>query len=368
MKKRRTTSGWSMLAVAGVGMTVLGGCRIDCDERYCDFVRAGAAGIFAWEYDCCLDPDSAACVDRAIRYQRLAFNAPLMRMACEERNWDRIGELWDEVKAVIPAMPLRVILRDFCGFDVMMGENVATPWEGGDSIILDLGLRPIAGPSPLRPARPGATVPPVTLSGRSISDPVASSSWTTRGGSMLRVDSRGWSSAFAVSGRLTVESENESRVGRRAGDEVDEWCRTLRPTDFQMDLQGPAGTVSLSLDHDFPGNAMAFTARDRGIIGVAVRMDVEATLPPIIGIHFDLDQAYLALPFTIASDGSLDLAGAFDAMSIWPVASPVEAYIRGAMVGDSFDDESTRCADAARGVADHFLALHAGECGLIAGD
>ena len=81
-----------------------GGCEIDCDERYCDFVRAAAGGIYAWEYQCCLEPQGPACEDRAIRYQTLAFGAPSMRMACEERNWDRVGEIWEEVRRVLPAV------------------------------------------------------------------------------------------------------------------------------------------------------------------------------------------------------------------------------------------------------------------------
>ena len=355
-----------ILVTAGLGLTALGGCRIDCDERYCDFVRAGAAGIFAWEYDCCLDPDSDACIDRAMRYQRLAFNAPLMRMACENRNWDRIGELWDEVKAVIPAMPLRVILRDFCGFDVLMGENVATPWEMNDSVVLDIGLRPISGNPPLHPARPGSVPPPAS----SIAPPHQNVSWVVDGGSTLRVDSRGWAAAFSATGRFAVEPSVDGFVGRRAADEVDEWCRKLRPVDFQMQLEGSAGTVSLSLDPDFPGNAMSFTESDRGVIGVAVRMNVEAALPPIIGIHFDLEEAYLTLPFVISPGGELRLGGhgALDAMSIWPVAPALQDYIGGVTPKMAIDDESVRCADAARQVAEHFLALHAGECGLEVGD
>lgn len=366
MKKPRKTSGGMMLAAAGLGMTVLAGCRIDCDERYCDFVRAGAAGIFAWEYDCCLNPDSDACIDRAMRYQRLAFNAPLMRMACEDRNWDRIGELWDEVKAVIPAMPLRVILRDFCGFDVLVGENVATPWEMNDSVVLDIGLRPSLGNPPLRPARPGSGQSPAS----SMAPPHENSSWVVNGGSTLRVDSRGWSAAFAAAGRFAVEPLVDEDTGRRAADEVDEWCRKLRPVDFQMQLEGSAGTVSLSLDPDFPGNTMSFTAPDRGVIGVAVRMNVEAALPPIIGIHFDLEEAYLTLPFTVSAGGELRLGGngAIDAMSIWPVAPALQDYIRGVTPKNIIDDESVRCANAARQVAEHFLALHAGECGLEVGD
>ena len=142
----KTPAGLSKRCLLGcLSLTLVSsvGCEIDCDERYCDFVRAAAGGIYAWEYQCCLEPDSPACEDRGLRYQTLAFSAPAMRMACEERNWDRVGEIWEEVKRVLPVMPLRLIIANFCGFEIGFGENVATPFAVGDSVSVDVSLESI---------------------------------------------------------------------------------------------------------------------------------------------------------------------------------------------------------------------------------
>ena len=360
IKKRSSFSKWCLLGGISLALGSAGGCEIDCDERYCDFVRAAAGGIYAWEYQCCLEPDSPACEDRALRYQTLAFSAPSMRMACEQRNWDRVGEIWHEVKRVLPAMPLRLIIANFCGFDIGFGENVATPFAAGDAVMLDVSL-----------ASAGSNFPWIDQSGHgrrgstggsasTMRSAANRSGWVVRGDSIMEVQTRGATARFDVTGIFSaVES-----VGR--GDDVDDWCRSLHPDELRLLLTGSDGTIRIDLDPTFEGNAMVFTEPDAGVIGVAVRIVMNLEGPLLLSAPFELDAAFLELPFRIEPDGELRLGseGAIDAFDLWPVASLVEAYIVGQNLEDEVGGEDqSSCAVAARVVADHFLNLHESECG-----
>ena len=358
--KRSRFSKWCLSWGILLGLGSSGGCEIDCDQRYCDFVRAAAGGIFAWEHQCCLESGGPACEDRALRYQALAFGAPSMRMACEDRNWDRVGEIWEEVRRVLPAVPLRIILSSFCGFDIHFGENVATPFAAGDRVGVDVGLVPI-GSSDLPtvdgagsgrgPGRGGTTIRPRSAATRN--------GWVVRSGSRVQIDSRGALAGFEASGILSVIESG----GR--GDDLDEWCRTLHPEEFRLQLRGPEGSIGIDLDSSFPGNVMAFTEPDAGVLGVAVRivMDLEGSLVPTG--PFDLDAVFLQVPFRIEPDGGLRLGSVevMDAFDLWPVHRQVEAYIKDLDREGVDEEDPASCALAARVVADHFLGLHASECG-----
>ena len=347
---------WARAAVV-VSMGLAAGCEIDCDQRYCDFVRAAAGGIYAWEYECCLDPDSPACVDRAIRYQALAFGGPAMRMACEEANWDRVGEIWDEVRRAIPAVPLRIILRSFCGIDAAFGENVATPFMSGDSATIDVVLAPvgsIAVPSEDHASAWRRSDPTTTVITRSMEN---RSNWVVQAGSEVRIRWGGSTAGFDVTGVLSVV---ESAIG---GEDLDDWCRRLRPEELRLLLRGPDGTIQIGLDPTFEGNAMAFSDPDAGTIGVAVRIGIELEGAELQAIPFESEPAFLTVPFRIDPDGGLRLGSdlVIDAFDLWPVDPRVEAYLSGTET-TAGDEDQAACAMAARVVADHFLSLHASEC------
>lgn len=358
--RRTRGSGPWVSAILATFMAMGAGCEVDCDERYCDFVRAAAGGIYAWEYECCLDPDSPACIDRAIRYQALAFGAPAMRMACEQENWDRVGEIWDEVKQVIPAVPLRIILRRFCGIDVAFGENVATPFVPGDRVAIDLvlasvGSPPVPSDDQAAPSR-GIDPPATTGEGRSAQ---RRSSWVVRPGSGVRSWWGDSITSFEASGILSVMESSHGSA------DLDDWCRRLRPEELRLVLHGPDGNIRIDLDPTFAGNAMAFSTPDAGVLGIAVRIDLDVDGSGPRSIPFAFEPVFLAIPFRIDPDGGLRLGSAdpIDAFDLWPVASQVEAYFTGVEVPGGESGDQAACALAARGVADHFLSLHASECG-----
>lgn len=350
--------------LAGVLMASAVGCEVDCNERYCDFVRAGAAGIFAWEYDCCLNPDSAACEDRGLRYERIALNAPLMRMACQDGNWERLRELWDEIRGLVPVMPLRIIVRDFCGFDVLAGENVSTPFGPADSMIVDLGLEwdsPLAEPSALA-GRPTVGVAPTRAP-----DPIVCRITEGSTVGIARATGRGSarSMSFSAHGHLELVSSVAPVDGSGTGDDLDPWCRRMDVMAFQLDLQGSYGDLRLDLDPDFVGNALWFTAEDAGVLGVAV--EVSGELDPRWGGvgWWQVAPAWLELPVSRGADGRWRIGDgrALDALDVWPVAGPLKDYLRSGGLGlaDGMDD----CGELAREIADHFVALHVGACGPV---
>ena len=368
---RRAVAGSAIIA----GVLAGTGCEIDCDERYCDFIRAAAGGIYAWEYECCLDPTSPACENRAVRYQALAFNAPAMRIACEERRWERLGEIWDEIRGLIPATPLRLIVREFCGIETTFGENILVPFAAGDSAIVSARLDPVPfeGEPGFRSWSRRPSSMPASVEG--VSGVVGDRAWVVEPGSQVQVDVQGRTFSFALSGSLAVvemaaqpharpNTQPNTQLGE-PGDEVDEWCRRLRPTDLRFALDGLEGRATLVLDPLFEGNGLIFTAPASGVLGAAVRLEFEPAGVATGDVMSGLPPVFLQLPFVLEPDGGLVLGDgrAMAALDLWPVASAVASYLSGGGAGPGSTEPE--CAALARTVADDFLALHASECGHV---
>ncbi len=339
--------------VAGCGL--LGGCAHDCQERYCDVVRAGASGWFAHELQCCRRPDSPGCDDRETRLQVFSVLATQMRAACEDANWNRFRELWNEALPLLPAGLLLVVADDFCdGWD-WAGRNVTTPFAAADVVTASLALDP--APPRLQLARPSGGDGGIAVA-ESVR-PLVEHAWTVRSGSMVSVHAFGETMGFAATGELTVVETFEP--GEIApGDDLESWCRRMKPVAFSLDLDGVGGGVALRLDPGFEGSQVRFDEPRRGVIGVAVTVDAAMSWPGDGPLELSIDSAYLEIPFELAADGSLAFApdGAVSMLDLWPVDPAVEAWIRGEDPIEAAGDEDIACVERAQAVAAGFLALH----------
>ena len=230
---------------------VLGGCAHDCDQSYCDMVRAGATGWFAHELQCCREPGLPDCDVRSTRLVQFNLLAAEMRAACEAQNLDRFRELWNDGWRLLPAIIPLLVADEFCdGWD-WSGLNNWTPFHAEDSAAAALMLDP--GPPRLRVCRGGTPGLPLA----EVARPMVERDWTIRPGSMVSVSAFGVDVGFAANGSLSVVEmlENPDIL---PGDDVESWCRRMKPRAFTLDLETSGGTVTLRLDPRFQGSHVRF--------------------------------------------------------------------------------------------------------------
>ncbi len=352
----RSCRGGGVLAASGLAVTfgTLGGCSIDCDETYCDFIRAGATGVYAYELACCRDPDGLQCADRELRMYQFSLKALEMREACERENWARIGELWNDIKPLIPIGVLLLVANDFCDGWGWAAHNLTTPFGPEDSVVMGIDLDP--APPRLQLAR--ASSAPIGSAATASID--IERTWAIRSGSMITLDALGATTTFMAEGAFAAV-ESMPMADTQHDQQVEEWCRRMKPRNFDLDLGSSDGGIIMRLDPDFPGNHVRFESADRGVIGVAMTIDSVLDAPPLPIIENLGDLAYLEIPFALRPDGGLTLApdGAMSLLDLWPVDPAVEAFVRGED-GSGFinDDDDLTCIQRAREVAEGFLALH----------
>jgi hypothetical protein len=348
-------------AVAAAAGT-LGGCTIDCDDTYCDFIRAGATGVYAYELACCRDPDGLQCADRELRMYHFSLKAIEMRRACEEENWQRLGEIWDSIKPLIPLGVLLLVANDFCDGWGWAAHNLTSPFGPEDTAVMAIDLDP--APPRLQVARSSAE--PIRSAATTTID--VEHTWNIRSGSMMTLDVFGTSATGLVEGSFTA-METMPVAGAQHDQQVEEWCRRMKPRNFDLDVPFPDGHLILRLDPDFAGNHVRFESADRGVIGVAMTIESVLDAPPLPIIENLGDLAYLEIPFALRPDGGLTLApdGAMSLLDLWPVDPAVEAFVRGEDAsGFANEDDDLACIARAREVAEGFLALHP-VCGAAGG-
>jgi hypothetical protein len=171
-----------------------------------------------------------------------------------------------------------------------------------------------------------------------------------------------------VEGSFTA-LESMPAAGAQHDQQVEEWCRRMKPRNFDLDVPFPDGHLILRLDPDFAGNHVRFESADRGVIGVAMTIESVLDAPPLPIIENLGDLAYLEIPFALRPDGGLTLApdGAMSLLDLWPVDPAVEAFVRGEDAsGFANEDDDLACIARAREVAEGFLALHP-VCGAAGG-
>lgn len=354
-RRRRSPASAGRLGIA-VGMLAvvgLGGCAHDCDQSYCDMVRAGASGWFAHELVCCRDPDAPDCDAREARMHEFNLLAARMRSACEAQNWDLFRDLWNDGWRLLPGFMPFLVADEFCdGWD-WSGVNAWVPFAPHDSVAASLVLDP--EPPRLDLGRASVSGGPEGA----IVAPTIAHEWTIRPGSMVAVEAFGTTLGFAASGSLSVV-EQVVDLDILPGDDAESWCRRMEPRAFAVDLRTSDGLVAMRLDPDFEGSMVRFDGPDHGVIGLGVSVDASMTWSDAAPFEVSLESAFLEIPFTIASDRMLTLlpGASVPMLDVLPVDPVVEAWIRGEdPSGVAAGDEA--CVDRARAVAEAYLALHA---------
>ena len=334
---RAVVGGLGTVLVAGMG-----GCMVDCEDSYCDVVRAGGTAVEAWYFHCCLHPDDPSCVDLPDRIARFSFLAAEARLACEANNWDRIREIWRDFRQVIPLQFVSVVWKELCDEEVAWGENAWSPFGAGTEFDFAVTLDEVTPPQVVlwTGDRPGSVE--------------INRSYLIREGSRITIGTNHNFTTAKLQGRLTLA---ESVI---ANGDLEDWCRHHRPVELAWAIESDGWSGTIELDPDFQGNRVRFDTPSKGVIGVAVRLSVGRADLSEISTDGLFEHAYLELPFQINKSGELKIApdGPLDGLDLIPLDERLEWSMRSGGMGDGDGGDQDECAAFARERSEAFLAAH----------
>jgi hypothetical protein len=338
---RRSTVGAVVGGLGTVFVAGMGGCMVDCEDSYCDIVRAGGTAVEAWYFHCCLHPDDPSCVDLPDRISRFSFLAAEARLACEANNWDRIREIWRDFRQVVPLQFVSVVWKELCEREVAWGENAWSPFGAGTEFDFAVTLDEVTPPQVVlwTGDRPGSVE--------------INRSYLIREGSKITIGTNHNFTTAKLQGRLTL-AESVNAIG-----DLEDWCRNHRPVELAWTLDSDGWSGSIELDPGFEGNRVRFDTASTGTIGVAVRLSIGREDLHEISTDGLFEYAYLELPFHLNEHGELKIApdGPLDGLQLIPLDPRLESSLRSEEMKDgSGDDEG--CSAFAHERAEAFLAAH----------
>lgn len=330
------------------------GCEIDCQDQYCKFVQAGQTGVFAYHYMCCMEPEAETCDEYAARIHRFSQDAADMYLACERRDWERLGAIWNEIKSLLPIGVVAIIADNFCDGYGWTARNRWSPFGGGDTVEFDVSL--------------GATAPRIRVdvadrdTGSTRKGPasvvVVRDHRTTSPGEVV-FDLDGDLRRFDFEGGIRI-TDQADRSSIRAVD-VSPWCRSLRIEALDWTLRSDACDVVLSLVDDASINRIHTIDEGRFVLSALVRLDFVQRFHSGLELDGTLDEVVFEIPCDFDDDGSLRLVSGIDmsTMRLWPVDPGLERFLLGqSSQRSTVDAEHDECVRQAIQMADYFRSLH----------
>lgn len=339
---------------------------MNCNENICRVVGKVANDLSLMRELCCENPALDGCDQLVLITPQLSSLIPQMQSACQDQNWERIGDLWLEFKSLPWRRSyLQGLMLALCGEDgVDRGINSWPLFTPRDTFEFDGSFELI-----------GSAQPIVILPGS------LEEVWMGNGGSsrvQLAESTVVWEEQFQLQpgGELTVATwiggETCSITGSFSlishsgpgSATFEDFCKKeLKQLDFRFEGDSIAG--SLRFDPSVPSHIVV-NDLGQGYLGAAVGVEVFLKAHPTINAEGIADVLWIELPVAIEGDVIvLGPGGAVDGLELFPVDAALEHRIRRRALGWT-EDEST-CAQAGQRVFDRFVSTYP-ECFGVHGE
>lgn len=348
-KSRFEKSG--VISIAAIAMSALTGC-MDCNQHYCSAIRKVGFDIFWIEKACCIDPERRFCEQMVPLIPNMTSAAVEMKIACDQENWNRMRDIWGEIRRLGMPIPFVAYYEDlFCDEETKKGLNSHPFFMPSDIFRLPGVFAAVGEPEPIV-VMPGAIESPWMdqTHGRRNLVEAPEVLWETEyilepGAALI---ARTWlgEEEFAASGSLAIA---------RNAPHQELWCELSKPTRMRIDLVGTWVAGSIELDASGPFNALKLEADGRGVLCGLVHMDLYLRDDPSISLEGLFEEAWLELPVSFEGDRiTLMPDGAIDSLSLFPLVPEIAELLPG-FSSDSFSQDDSRGDDVCQNRADASL-------------
>ncbi|MCH2162749.1 MAG: hypothetical protein MK085_12865 [Phycisphaerales bacterium] len=322
MMQSRNGHDWRTRLVLGAGVSAalgLGGwgCeKVDCDEFRCHAVETALAQYFIDYIACCENPGMIGCDGLDGRYDLLFREIREGYSACLDRNWNRLREIWDEIRRLrLLRNTVGDVLAYLChDMPFLMGRNTTVVFSSADTFDFDCVFEPVGGPQPIGPwselpgfinqvrDRPGFLHAPVMFQ----------STYACAPGATILVDTWLGRERIDVTGGLTLVH------GLQELDSVE--CSVTQIRSFNLQLTGESVHGELAFDSDQEGNLCVFDGDGGGLFSGTANVQLASWDVPEVRFEEIFGQRFQVEIPIATRDGNLVCApdGPIDGLDFLP--------------------------------------------------
>ena len=336
--------------LGGVLVALVGaGCSdVDCDDRRCKIVEVALAEIYVAEVMCCRNAEMEACATLHNRSAALLRLIDLGYEACLDRDWIRLGEIWNEIRQLkILRNHVIPIIGEICGgVELLMGLNSMPIFSDQDVFSFDCTFEQVEAPRPIDSEVSieefRGTETPVRTRYRSTYDVLA--------GSSLSADTWIGDALLMLEGQVSLEHDHPAGPGHGRSD--DSGCWIDRVADLQLNLQGDGLSGRIEFERGEDAGHHVLDEDGHGMLMGFARVFMEFDELPALRFEEVFGKLFwIEIPIQL-DGGSLMIspAGAVGGFDLFPVSSEVGMLfeqVRQVLSGERVFSRSDPCQEAA---------------------
>ena len=268
-------------AMIGLGFAG-GGCeQVNCEEFRCHAAETALAQYFIDYVACCEHPEMAGCDGLDGRYDDLFLEIREGYGACLDRDWNRLKEIWEEIKRLrLLRNTVGDVLVSIChDVPLLMGENTAVVFSSEDTFAFECVFEPTDGPRPVGPwSESPEFLTPREGHPEFLHAPVLfQSTYACAPGSSLLVDTWLGKERLELTGELIIVHEPASLESLKCG------VAYLRS--FTLNMKGESIHARVACGLDEEGNWCVLDGEGGGVISGNMAVQLGASNLP--GLQFE---------------------------------------------------------------------------------
>ena len=310
--------------VLALGASVFPGC-MDCQDQFCKVTRKVGFDIYWIRVLCCEDPHRLHCQQIVPLIPQLTNLMVDMQLACDQENWQRMRQIWHEIKRLGLPSPFVQHYKDiFCDREVQRGVNSHPFFGPGDVFRVPGVFAAVGDPVPIV-VMPGSIdspwmeSEPRRISLRQVPEILWEREYVLEPGALFHAETWLGSQTFTATGALAIAQAQGS---------LEDWCRKNRPTRMRIDLESADCIGQITLVETDPANQMLLQENGQGVLAARVEVNLYMRNDPTISLEGLFDEAWIELP--VRHDGDqivLSPEGAIDGLTLLPVVPEIAALL-----------------------------------------
>ena len=333
------------LVILCMAMT-FGGC-VDCKSHVCRVTSKVAYDIYWVRTLCCEEPDNELCREMLPRIPGLTALVVDAKVACDQHNWDRMKQIWNDIRELgLPLPYVKGLWSVICNEDVEVACN-SHPFFGpndsfnieGTFIRMDPPIRHVDSSDVYSPyERASQKVDRYELSSGSL----AANTWLGNDHCDIEGELR------LVRGHHGMSSRFDSEL-----------CKAFQPTHASFFISGELVQGHLVLDPTYHANILRVDSSGRGLLcgkfhlKLCLREDTSISLDDIFNeLWLELPVRMQGASIQIESDRPLT------SLELFPVAPKIASILRCDPTANT--DSSARnggCREIGRDAMEVFMNL-----------
>ena len=337
-------------------VTVFSGC-VDCNSHVCRVTSKVAYDIYWVRTLCCEEPDNELCREMLPRIPGLTALVVDAKVACDQHNWDRMKQIWNDIRELgLPLPYVRGLWSVICNEDLEVACN-SHPFFGPEDSFdfkgtfqrMELPVRtPTYGDVSIRHIDSSSVFLPNTGGNRK-EERYELSSGSLSASTWLGNDE------FEIQGELRIKRSDHEMSSRFDP----EFCKAFQPTQAVFNMSGELVQGRLVLDPTYFANVLRVDTSGKGLLCGKFHIQLSLRDDPLMTLDGILHEAWIELPVRV-DDTSIHIESfeSINALTLFPVDPKISSILKNGLTNErdsnAFD---LGCSEMGRDAMEVFMDL-----------